>query len=323
MRTSLKALCIAGAAAAAINASALNIVLTNDDGYETVNIQTLYAALTDAGHDVIMSAPKGAQSGTSGKIEFLTPVDVGETNGQHWVDSTPAAAVLYGIDVLAIEKWGAFPDLVVSGPNEGNNIGLVTPHSGTVGAAVAAINKGIPTIAVSAEGEDAHGAAVVGALTVELVDALDKGRGPLLPLNTGLNVNVPAVAENQTADDFSFSMTTLGTAAPFGLKFSDDLSMDPVVYYYLVIEGGMPEDYFFQAYGGKSGVAIAAPYTMGGYPEDTNQRSEGNVFADGDKVTVSVIEGTYSADKIKELAVGAKLRKLTRPSKPSKHCRKR
>ncbi|MDF7801498.1 5'/3'-nucleotidase SurE [Pontiellaceae bacterium B1224] len=315
----LTTMSVAVVATCAMNASALNIVLTNDDGYETENIQALYSALTNAGHDVIMSAPKGAQSGTSGMIEFLAPVEVGETNGQYYVDSTPAASVLYGIDVLAMNKWGAFPDLVLSGPNEGNNIGLVTPHSGTIGAAVAAINKGIPTIALSAEGADEYAAEVVAELTVQLVASLDEGRGPLLPPNTGLNVNMPAIAEGQTTDDFSFEMTKIGTAAPFGLQFSDDLSMDPVVYYYLVIEGGMPEDYFFQVYGGKAGVAIASPYTMGGYPEDRNKSSEGNVFEDGDKVTVSVIEGTYQADSRKEALVKGKLMKM---SKGKKHCRR-
>ena len=45
------------------------------------------------------------------------------------------------------------------------------------------------------------------------------------------------------------------------------------------------------------------------------KRSEGTVFEEGDKVTVSVIEGTYAADKIKEIAVSTKLRKLTKPTK--------
>jgi hypothetical protein len=95
--------------------------------------------------------------------------------------------------------------------------------------------------------------------------------------------------------------------------------MSPIVYYYLVVEGGMPEDYFFSQYYGKAGVGIVVPYTMAGYPEDTNPHSEGNVFLEGDKVTVSVIEGTYQADSQKEAFVKGKLAK---PSKGRKHCRK-
>ena len=56
------------------HASALNIVITNDDGFETPNIQALYDALVAAGHDVILSAPYSGQSGTSGMIAFLRPI---------------------------------------------------------------------------------------------------------------------------------------------------------------------------------------------------------------------------------------------------------
>jgi len=143
------------------NASALNIVLTNDDGYDSKNIQALFQALEDAGHDVIISAPFENQSGTSGYVEYLTPIapPEGQTWGvmmvaeyQHFVSGSPVAAILYGIDVLAPAKWGKGPDLVLSGPNEGNNTGLAMVHSGTVGATVTAINKGYPAIALSGAG---------------------------------------------------------------------------------------------------------------------------------------------------------------------------
>ncbi|MFP8881318.1 MAG: 5'/3'-nucleotidase SurE, partial [Myxococcota bacterium] len=143
----------------ALPASALDIVLTNDDGFETPNIQALFTALVDAGHNVIMSAPYLGQSGTSGEIAFLTPIlptsesseagllptgspGVGPTTiapQQFYVDGSPAASVLRGIDVSAEQIFGRPPDLVISGPNEGNNLGLVTPHSGTVGATVTAL----------------------------------------------------------------------------------------------------------------------------------------------------------------------------------------
>jgi hypothetical protein len=52
----------------------LNIVLTNDDGFETELIQSLFFGLQNAGHNVIMSAPYAGQSGTSGLIDFLRPI---------------------------------------------------------------------------------------------------------------------------------------------------------------------------------------------------------------------------------------------------------
>ena len=61
-------------AAGAVQASALNIVITDDDGFETNNIQTLFAALKSAGHDVILSAPYANQSGASAHAAFVTPI---------------------------------------------------------------------------------------------------------------------------------------------------------------------------------------------------------------------------------------------------------
>ena len=69
MRTTFQHLCtIALLSALTTPAAALNIVLTNDDGFETANIQALYRALSAAGHDVILSAPYAGQSGTSGMV---------------------------------------------------------------------------------------------------------------------------------------------------------------------------------------------------------------------------------------------------------------
>ena len=49
----------------------------------------------------------------------------------HYVNGSPVMACLYGLDVVAQRKWNRAPDLVVSGPNEGNNAGLVNNSSGT------------------------------------------------------------------------------------------------------------------------------------------------------------------------------------------------
>ena len=117
IRLLLSALLLLGGTAA----HALNIVLTNDDGFETANIQSLYTALRTAGHDVIMSAPYSGQSGTGGQIAFLQPIGpteeqspggavpagspgVGPTGlgpQQFYVTGSPAASVLYGVDVQA------------------------------------------------------------------------------------------------------------------------------------------------------------------------------------------------------------------------------
>ena len=55
------------------NASALNILLTNDDGL-SANVKALYSALKGAGHDVVVSVPCQNQSGKGASINYLTPL---------------------------------------------------------------------------------------------------------------------------------------------------------------------------------------------------------------------------------------------------------
>ena len=129
--------------------AALDIVVTNDDGFETRNIIKLYEGLKAAGHDVVISAPFEEQSGRSGYIRF-DPIEAVENDspqgtvkagspglGQHpndpaihYVNGTPAMAALYGIDVVAAKHWGKPPELLISGPNEGHNLGYVTNTRG-------------------------------------------------------------------------------------------------------------------------------------------------------------------------------------------------
>ena len=162
----------------------LNIVLSNDDSYATDNIKVAFEQLTAAGHDVIMSAPCLGQSGKAGSINFLKGVHVeevasnqycvGDTDtsaaSEDFVSGTPVMAALYGIDVVAKAKWGSYPDLVVSGPNEGNNLGYITNTSGTLGAANIAIARNIPTIAISADSEDEATAHLVVEVLIDVID---------------------------------------------------------------------------------------------------------------------------------------------------------
>ena len=306
-------------ASMASQVAALNIVLTNDDGFETANIQVLYSALLEAGHDVILSAPYSGQSGTSGQIAFLRPIGptseaseegllpagsygIGETSiapQQYYVNGSPAAAALYGMDVKALDIWGSRPDLLISGPNEGNNLGVVTPHSGTVGATVTALNKGIPAVAVSAKSGDAEQAEIVADLVVKLVDELDGPNGVKLPVSIGLNVNMPAIdVATQSADDFTFKFTRIGTSSTMGLQFYEALGESPVA-----VGFGIPDETTLP------GVSVEIPATQAGYPDDTSSRSESNALQPK-TVTVSVIQGTYAASRPTANKVKAKLTPL-------------
>jgi broad specificity polyphosphatase/5'/3'-nucleotidase SurE len=188
---------------------------------------------------------------------------------------------------------------VLSGPNEGNNTGLITIHSGTVGAAVTAINKGYPAIALSgAGGVLPANPEVNAALSVRLVESLQASGGPLLPINTGLNVNLPAFAGCTSADDYKFVFTKIGISAQWGLKFYERLGDNPA-----------GSQYVLPDYRSLPGVSGANPITAAGYPEDDDPASEQNALDSG-VVTISVIEGTYQADAAKETIVQFKLRDL-------------
>ncbi|WP_422412249.1 MULTISPECIES: 5'/3'-nucleotidase SurE [unclassified Endozoicomonas] len=254
MKTKFAALTFAIGLGVSAQANALNIVLSNDDSWSTTNIQTLHIALKAAGHDVIMSAPCTGQSGKGGAIHFMKSVSVDRTqidNDQvcvgdtdtsvafeEYVEGTPAMAALYGIDVFANERWGKQPDLVISGPNEGNNVGFSTNMSGTLGATNAAIARGIPAIAVSAYDGEAEKAPHVANVVIELLDKLvsqTKDGAPILPKFTGLNVNIP----EDPANHRGFKDTQVGWNAGHDnmiVKFTDDLSSSDMLMGYVAME---------------------------------------------------------------------------------------
>ncbi|MDM4772421.1 5'/3'-nucleotidase SurE [Solimonas sp. SE-A11] len=253
-------LLVLGITTLAAPAQALNIVLSNDDGFETANIRALYQRLKAAGHDVIVSAPTQNNSGRGGSMNFLTPVTpmakasrhgsvaagspgVGKDPGDadvFYVDGTPVMSMLHGLDVVAVKRWGQQPDLVVSGFNEGNNTGLINNSSGTVNNLLYAVNRGIPAIAASYEGTEArsHTALAEGALeyeiadvVVKLVDTLEDNRvagQPLLPPGVGLNLNIPKVTATGQAAALPFRFARMGLATEFQPVFFEKLSDSPV-----------------------------------------------------------------------------------------------
>lgn len=145
-------------------AHALNILLTNDDGCRAPGIAALYQALVGAGHQVTLVAPDKDNSGigaasvvspgqalavtelASAKYCVGAPAGFTTPAGKNMAIGTPVDAVNVGLDVVLKDNP---PDLVVSGSNFGDNVGPLTQMSGTVNAAVRAMFKGIPAIAVS------------------------------------------------------------------------------------------------------------------------------------------------------------------------------
>lgn len=132
-------------------AGPLRILVTNDDGYDSDGIDALVQALRDIPEvEITVVAPLTNQSGTSDTTSAGEPeVSAVETKSGYpavAVVGYPADSVKYALDSLMV---GALPDLVVSGSNEGQNLGVLVDVSGTVGAARTAARRGIPALAVS------------------------------------------------------------------------------------------------------------------------------------------------------------------------------
>jgi 5'-nucleotidase len=120
----------------------LEILLTNDDGIDSPGIRALYEALQSVGN-VTTVAPATDQSAVGRAMSYEVEVEDHELG--YAITGTPSDCVVAGLAEL-----GPYPDLVVSGCNEGANMGAyVLGRSGTVSAAVEAAFFGVPSIAVS------------------------------------------------------------------------------------------------------------------------------------------------------------------------------
>jgi 5'-nucleotidase len=123
----------------------MKILLSNDDGYQAPGIVALYDAIKDLG-EVEVVAPEHNNSAKSNALTLHSPLYVHEAgNGFRYVNGTPADCVHVALTGLL----GYRPDLVVSGINNGANMGDDTIYSGTVGAAMEGYLFGISAIAFS------------------------------------------------------------------------------------------------------------------------------------------------------------------------------
>ena len=130
------------------------ILLTNDDGIQSPGLWAAAAALAAIGR-VTVAAPAEQSSGMGRSLPSTSSGIIQEqklrVNGQEWtvyaVGGSPAQAVQHAVLEIMPKK----PDLVVSGINYGENVGLGTTISGTVGAAMEGASLGIPALGISLE----------------------------------------------------------------------------------------------------------------------------------------------------------------------------
>lgn len=167
----------------------MKILISNDDGYQAPGIVALYEALKTIA-DVEVVAPEHNNSAKSNALTLHSPLYVHKAhNGFRYVNGTPADCVHIALTGLL----GYRPDLVVSGINNGANMGDDTIYSGTVGAAMEGYLFGIPAIAFSQVdkgwGEIEAAAAKAREIVVQMLSGDLLGQAEQAPWL--LNVNIP------------------------------------------------------------------------------------------------------------------------------------
>ena len=166
----------------------MKILVSNDDGFRAEGIRRLREALATLA-DVTVVAPDRNKSGASNSLTLDVPLRVFESEpGVYFVPGTPTDCVHLAISGL----FDFEHDMVVSGVNDGANLGDDVLYSGTVAAAVEGRFLGLPTIAVSlCAGTEGGGHFDTGAEVARLLVA-QLLTSPLEPTLI-LNVNVPDV----------------------------------------------------------------------------------------------------------------------------------
>jgi 5'-nucleotidase len=178
----------------------VKVLLTNDDGIQAMGLNAMRRALLEVPSvELAVIAPDSNRSATARSITTSKPlwveeVEFGDGTTGFATDGTPVDCVRFA----ALGLVESEPGLIVSGINQGSNLGDDITYSGTVAAALEGVVLGIPGIAVSQQSArremdfrlgNLFDFASAAAFTAQVVDRLDDVP---LPAGTLLNVNVPA-----------------------------------------------------------------------------------------------------------------------------------
>ncbi len=165
--------------------SSMRILISNDDGYSSKGLEFLAVALQNLG-EITVVAPESNHSGASNSLTLRRPLTIYTTSrGFKAVNGTPSDCVHIA---LTGGLMGSPPDLVVSGINNGPNMGDDTLYSGTVAAASEAFLFGIPAIAFSLAAKDWENIESAALIAQQIVR--HQLRNPF-PMAVLLNVNIP------------------------------------------------------------------------------------------------------------------------------------
>ncbi|BAY29178.1 stationary-phase survival protein SurE [Nostoc carneum NIES-2107] len=177
----------------------MKLLISNDDGISALGIRTLANCLAEAGHEVTVVCPDRERSATGHGLTLHQPIraeiveSIFHPAVKAWAcDGTPS-------DCVKLALWALLetpPDLVLSGINQGANLGTEILYSGTVSAAMEGMIEGIPSIAFSLASHTSKEFQTAAHFAQMLVAQLAAKPLPELML---LNVNVPPVKWEEIA----------------------------------------------------------------------------------------------------------------------------
>ncbi|MDP3588080.1 MAG: 5'/3'-nucleotidase SurE [Sulfuricurvum sp.] len=167
------------------------ILITNDDGYESEGLLALIDALKDFGHITVV-APSTEKSACGHSLTLTRPLSFISVGDDFYKldDGTPSDCVYLALNSLFEVKK---PDLVISGINKGSNMGEDITYSGTAAAAMEGVLQGIPSIAISQVMDFTQpvGDFALAKMAIRaLVEKIFAGEFPLKEREF-LNVNIP------------------------------------------------------------------------------------------------------------------------------------
>ncbi|MFC1512039.1 5'/3'-nucleotidase SurE [Candidatus Latescibacterota bacterium] len=175
------------------------VLLTNDDGINAPGIQALREAVSPRWPTVLV-APDREQSASSHALTLNRPLRANQIDAMTIaVDGTPTDCVMLAFKGLLETR----PAFVISGINNGANLGDDVIYSGTVAAAAEATVLGVPAVAVSLVEPEVTDLAWCSQMTASIVE---KVMHQTMPKGVFLNVNFPPRWTGGT-----FEVTTLGS----------------------------------------------------------------------------------------------------------------
>ncbi|HDQ39579.1 MAG TPA: 5'/3'-nucleotidase SurE [Desulfonatronum sp.] len=173
----------------------MDVLLTNDDGIYALGLRAMYRALIKAGHHVLVVAPLNEQSAVGHAITLSLPLRIKKISEPDFqgigVFGTPVDCAKLALGTLLDNP----PDVLISGINNGANVGVDILYSGTVSAATEGALANIPSLAVSID--DFHPSSL-DAQADYAVRMAENMNWPSLPYRCLLNLNFPGLPLEQT-----------------------------------------------------------------------------------------------------------------------------